>query len=171
MSSEYLQLPNLVHTRRPSGRVGGGDVFAGTRAECTLPPFSPPPPQSRRLTRLKKRVFCSTVIGFTSAWLPSLRSLLSHLGAAVIWRDGHVRSGMFMGVKGLWWRMVGLDGALRIRGLGCRATSDHSLRTSNSPVLLRRVLEHRHGVAGRGDSLPSQAMDCVCVWVGGWVWC
>lgn len=54
-----------------------------------------------RLTRLKKRVFCSTVIGLTSDWLPSRRSLLSQRGAAVIWRDGHVLSGISMGTKGL----------------------------------------------------------------------
>lgn len=40
-------------------------------------------------------------MGLTLDWLPSLRSLLSHRGVAVICLSGHVLSGMWMGLNGL----------------------------------------------------------------------
>src|ERR1700754_4739534 len=39
-------------------------------------------------------------MGSISAWLPSRRSTLHHMGGAVITRPGHVRSAMSMGLKG-----------------------------------------------------------------------
>ncbi len=55
-------------------------------------------PQATRRSNMRR--FRSGSIGSMSAWLPSRRSTLHHRGARVMTRDGHVRSGRGMGVKG-----------------------------------------------------------------------
>lgn len=84
--------------RRTSRRKGGGGPSHGIQGGRWTGPGGS---WGRGRTRLKKRVFCSTVIGLTRAWLPSRRSELSQRGGAVIVREGHVRSGMSIGLKGL----------------------------------------------------------------------
>src|SRR5215469_6651442 len=55
-----------------------------------------------------RRRFFSAPIGSISAWLPSRKSTLHQVGALSMTRDGHCRSGKFMGAKGryLW---IGID--------------------------------------------------------------
>lgn len=48
----------------------------------------------------KNVVFCSMVIGFARAWLPSRRSVDNHIGALVNVFEGHSRLGRFRGVYG-----------------------------------------------------------------------
>lgn len=93
-------------------------------------------------TSSKKRVFCSTFMGLTRAWLPSLRSLLSHLGVAVICLSGHVLSGMLMGLNGLFCacRRV-TKSAQSMLGLPVLELAS----SQNSLVFLGGILEHRHG--------------------------
>src|ERR1700744_79818 len=57
----------------------------------------------------KSSSFCETFIGTASAWLPSRRSTLHQIGAAVSVRLGHWRSGIAMGGKG---RYLLLDGKI-----------------------------------------------------------
>lgn len=83
---------------------------------------------------LKNRVFCSIVIGFARAWLPSRRSVDSHIGAVFCTRAGHCRFGMSSGVYALYF-FEGSALQLRVRGALSMADSVDS--------------QHRHG-GGRG---------------------
>lgn len=68
---------------RPRMKPNSVSLAEGKPASISLKPHL------RR--RSKKRLFCSIVIGFTSAWLPSRRSDEAHRGALVMRLSGHVR--------------------------------------------------------------------------------
>ena len=82
---------------------------------------------------LNIRILRAASIGSNSAWLPSRRSVLIQIGAFVIVRDGHVRSGRLTGVNGRYFvagffsimmfgpRSVGLETAVRWPSIGWQA--------------------------------------------------